>query len=437
MALGGRNLKQQLENAPRPESWVPPDWYVDPLGIGAARYWDGTAWGKHHRDQPGPQPMPSEPPPVREEFVGPAGPVQLDPGRSAAHTSSGSVRRGPVLGLFTRTKQPAEMSEDEIARAKLADNIGHLGSEIEAFKARLNEQAKLQKRADKDADKGVKEAANALRKAQEIPRIAKVGSVKVFEDRVETPDGRHLLDDQTAFTVESAGNMSATRRHTLTRAAVLGPFSVFTPKATKHDDRELYFVVEHPEWASVTKLNPDAGANARQAAAAANLAARQSAANKRARAERIDRARQGQRRAENAAIELRHEAQVQLAAVYGTYRQVKLACASVDLLVDRVGDSDAKLTKRARQQLDEASRLAPTAAQLAAPQAPRLSAIVAEETPALKAGPALNDIQTPAPVDRDAPSDPIAQIKSLVELRDSGALTDDEFAALKARIISG
>ena len=36
-----------------------------------------------------------------------------------------------------------------------------------------------------------------------------------------------------------------------------------------------------------------------------------------------------------------------------------------------------------------------------------------------------------------SPPDVIAQLKDLAELRDSGALSDDEFAAAKAKVLSG
>ena len=40
-----------------------------------------------------------------------------------------------------------------------------------------------------------------------------------------------------------------------------------------------------------------------------------------------------------------------------------------------------------------------------------------------------------APPEAAAPADPVAQLKELGELRDSGVLTDEEFAAQKAKIL--
>lgn len=49
-------------NVVRPlPSWVPAGWYPDPLGQGAARYWDGKRWSLHYRDDPPPQPVPTSP----------------------------------------------------------------------------------------------------------------------------------------------------------------------------------------------------------------------------------------------------------------------------------------------------------------------------------------------------------------------------------------
>jgi hypothetical protein len=41
----------------------------------------------------------------------------------------------------------------------------------------------------------------------------------------------------------------------------------------------------------------------------------------------------------------------------------------------------------------------------------------------------------PAPAAAPAAADPVAQLKELGELRDSGVLTDEEFAAQKAKIL--
>ena len=51
-----------------------------------------------------------------------------------------------------------------------------------------------------------------------------------------------------------------------------------------------------------------------------------------------------------------------------------------------------------------------------------------QQQPAPQAAPAA-----PAPA---APADPVAQLKELAELRDSGVLTEEEFAAQKAKVLN-
>jgi hypothetical protein len=212
------------------------------------------------------------------------------------------------MALFSRTKDPGELTEQERHEAMLRETVDQLRAQVDAFKGRVKEQSKAVKKADKEVERLVADAKKKLAAAQQRPLLAYAGQIKVFEDRVQTPEGMHPLDENATFAVDSAGNMAVTRRHTLTRAAVLGPLSLFTPKATKHDDRELYFIAEHPEWASISKLNPDAGAGARQAAAAANLAARQSGANRQARDKVIRDANENLRRAEETGAGKRREA---------------------------------------------------------------------------------------------------------------------------------
>jgi Protein of unknown function (DUF2510) len=53
--------KEALNSATPLPPWVPPGWYPDPLGIGAARHWNGQHWSRDHRDAPSPQPIPVGP----------------------------------------------------------------------------------------------------------------------------------------------------------------------------------------------------------------------------------------------------------------------------------------------------------------------------------------------------------------------------------------
>jgi hypothetical protein len=52
------------------------------------------------------------------------------------------------------------------------------------------------------------------------------------------------------------------------------------------------------------------------------------------------------------------------------------------------------------------------------------------------AGVATSSPETAAPSALAAPSDPAAHLRGLAELHESGVLTDDEFAAAKARVLA-
>jgi len=112
-------------------------------------------------------------------------------------------------------------------------------------------------------------------------RVDAFGPVTLHELRIVTPAGEVPLDGVEA-TVDSAGNMSITKRATLTRLAVgglvLGPLGAvlalgFQKKRT-HDDRELYLLIEAGPASCVLQVKPDAGTNVRAFAVQVNARAR-------------------------------------------------------------------------------------------------------------------------------------------------------------------
>jgi hypothetical protein len=64
---------------------------------------------------------------------------------------------------------------------------------------------------------------------------------------------------------------------TLTRVATIGIFAIGAKKKKTHavDTRELYLLIETPEFASLTTCNPDQGARVRQFATQINNAGKQ------------------------------------------------------------------------------------------------------------------------------------------------------------------
>ncbi len=112
-------------------------------------------------------------------------------------------------------------------------------------------------------------------------RVVAFGPVVLHERSLITPAGEVALDGVEA-TVDSAGNMSVTKRATLTRLAVgglvLGPLGAvlalgFQKKRT-HDDRELYLLIEAGPASCVLQVKPDAGTSVRAFAVQVNARAR-------------------------------------------------------------------------------------------------------------------------------------------------------------------
>jgi hypothetical protein len=111
-------------------------------------------------------------------------------------------------------------------------------------------------------------------------RIDAFGPVTLHELRIITPAGEVPLDGVEA-TVDSAGNLSETKRATLTRMAVgglvLGPLGAvlalgFQKKRTV-DRRELYLLIEAGPASCVLQVKPDTGAAVRAFAVRVSAAA--------------------------------------------------------------------------------------------------------------------------------------------------------------------
>src|ERR1035437_8847704 len=70
-------------------SWVPADWYPDPLGQGKARFWDGKRWTLEYRDDPPPQAVPTSPSEV------PASPPPRAAPAAATESTSSETKSPP------------------------------------------------------------------------------------------------------------------------------------------------------------------------------------------------------------------------------------------------------------------------------------------------------------------------------------------------------
>lgn len=260
-----------------------------------------------------------------------------------------------------------KLSDDERrAQAEVREATARLRVAIDAFQGKIKERAKGVKAAEKEGRRLISSADKALASASRHALVAYAGKIRVFEHEVQTPQGTRPLDEQVKFSVESAGNMSVTRRLTLTRAAMLGPWSIFAPKATRHDVRELYFIAEHPEWSAVTPVNPDAGVGARQAAAAANVAARNASANRTARQAATEAARRRTQEAKSKAESLTREAESELARASGSFTGVRELVEDLEARLADCHDQTSRVARQGFKAVEEALALAPNPAQLAA-----------------------------------------------------------------------
>ena len=111
-------------------------------------------------------------------------------------------------------------------------------------------------------------------------KVEKCGKLELRYDCLKTPDGTaYFADGPTKTTVDTAGNLAVTKRATLTRMAAGGLLTLpFAPlgaviagagfkKGKKLDTRELYLMIETPNFVSVNQFKPDEGKEVRKFAA--------------------------------------------------------------------------------------------------------------------------------------------------------------------------
>jgi hypothetical protein len=205
--------------------------------------------------------------------------------RAPAYGSEGSV------GLFNPEGRPSRREEREAARRRLDDAVddyirraaaaaqaGDIGREEKTLAAGFRWAQTSSAAVSRQLAARVSQEVGAGRLRS--PYLGFAGDLQFYKDRILAPEGVRLMDEHVRATVESGGSIQRTQRPTLTRMA-LGSILPGTalipglamPKTTVHDDRELYFVIEHPEWARLMKLDPSLGEQARAVAVAINQAA--------------------------------------------------------------------------------------------------------------------------------------------------------------------
>ena len=191
----------------------------------------------------------------------------VDQEEGAAAPQGKGVKR--FLTDLKKPKTPEEMESREArdeherrvesARASLAEAAAPYDHEIDGARASLA-------------------AAQAIGSVN----VSAFSGMRLTERALMTPSGVIDLESQEVrVSVETAGSLSHTQRSTLTRiglGTLIAPgvgtvVGAVAKKNKKHDDRELYVVVESSTVSAVVSCDPDKGAQARQFAASVQTTA--------------------------------------------------------------------------------------------------------------------------------------------------------------------
>jgi hypothetical protein len=382
---------------------------------------------------------------------------------------------------------------------QLRSGLDGLAGELDAREKRLISAQAEVKAAQKARDQRIAAARKALEKAGQSRKLAggflagfrsafgegQLEKVTLYDDAIKTPEGRRKLTSDVQARVDTAGNLMVTRRHTLTRFALLGPFSVFTPKSVKHGDNELYLLIESQTWASVVKCDPKEGVQARKIAQAINLAAPQAGKIRTQRRFAVARAKQVLTEEEAEDSELR-EAEREFDSARSDIEPIPALLARVEteasqMKSGRLRRRAEKVISKGQVALDEAQRALAEqqlaraeieAKSLAAARADFIS-LLGARVHDLTVSSRANDVGDDAPggsseytgrqtstgrislqgqlgnkvpsqgekstepepaVGRDR-SDPLEAIKRLAELRDVGAISEEEFLHKKTELL--
>jgi hypothetical protein len=147
-------------------------------------------------------------------------------------------------------------------------------------------------KALKNADRSVSDATKAFETAQRRKMLGKYGGATLYEDGLVTPQGSCELTPDIRASVQDAGSLQkyATSRITATRLVGLGVFALAAKKKKTHtvDTRELYLLIETPQFESLITAAPDHGPRVRSLATEINNAGKQREALAAQRVSRID-----------------------------------------------------------------------------------------------------------------------------------------------------
>lgn len=400
---------------------VPEGWYDDPDDPDRVRWWDGQAWTNDI------QPL------ATATFSPPAGasPAQKGRGRRAKHPKEADSQNAVVQAELRKAFDWLDHEFKAWTQATASERKA-----VEATHSRYLKQVKAAKKQVKAASKPMKLTGGAF-----LP-------VTVHETHLTIKRQRFELVGGIRANVDAAGNISRTRRYTATRTALLGPATLFVPKATKHDDRELFLVIEAPEWSEVVKLDPNRQREARELAQAINSASTQADQHLAAFNSRVQDARADLQDALGATNDIEDAERVLRERDAEDRRQVHAARVALEHALVGVDSSANSHTKRAHKLLGETG--AALDADLAVP--PRPDLLVTD-----KLDPDIEDTDeeadriivyqgeefgsdTEGPSDEPVPpgatpADPFDAIRRLGELRDAGLISEAQFETKRTELL--
>jgi DNA repair exonuclease SbcCD ATPase subunit len=197
-----------------------------------------------------------------------------------------------TVGAFLLFRQRKEKARIE----SMSPEQRELYEAEKEYNIQVEQAEKVYQRTVKEWDKNVSTAEKELQKsiASGQKPLGYYKGVKLYENRVETPQGTAYFEKQTVSAMaDTAGNIAMTQRVTLTRLVAGGIIGgLIFPKKKTHDSRELYLVVQTDSFGSVVECDPEHGPKVRQFAMSINNTAQNAAALKERREKAIADARQ-------------------------------------------------------------------------------------------------------------------------------------------------
>jgi hypothetical protein len=390
-----------------------------------------------------------------------------------------------------RAKAEERAKRADLARSKSADlarsseRTKELNNACSRLRASIDTREQHLKETRKSLSLAIRQRTNRVRAAEKAVDVSKTIKrmpqsnrlIQLFEDSIIANGHRHPLNPNVTAAIDTAGNLSHTRRHTVTRFALLGAFSVFAPKDTKHDDRELFILLEAPDWAEVVKVNADSQMAARRLVQAINLTARHVKQQKAVRSALIRNATENFQRVAADRLDV-DSAELALVRAFSAKDSIQEAAASLQGLVEGRDEAEVRYARKAQRLLEQAEEILSAHLDLDAERASEgsvadwsesatrlhhlsqlhsmlselrdakkqssdltvISASGADEPEAAPATASEAGFDQPRePVGRQVPvsegKDVIEQIKLLGELRDSDLITTEQFEAKRQEFL--